>query len=110
MIGTYPDGSTGDISSQVTWVSSNMTNATVSSTGLTTGLAAGTTYIKASLQGVTSPAVTLTVIAPALSSIAITPTAPANLTMTVAQQFTATGTYSNGSTADVTSQSNLEQF
>ncbi len=104
VIGTYPDGSTGDISSQVTWVSSNMTNATVSSTGLTTGLAAGTTYIKASLQGVTSPAVTLTVIAPALSSIAITPTAPANLTMTVAQQFTATGTYSNGSTADVTSQ------
>ncbi len=101
---TYTDGTTANISSKVIWASSNMTIATISSTGLTTGSAAGTTNITASLQGVTSPAVTLTVIAPTLDSIAITPTAPANLTMTVTQQFTATVTYSNGSTGDVTSQ------
>ena len=40
---------------------------------------------------------------PTLTSIAVTPASPANLTVGSTQQFTATGTYSDGSNADVTS-------
>ena len=53
-----------NISSQANWTSSDPTVAVVFSTGLATGLAAGTTNITASLSGVTSPAITLTVINP----------------------------------------------
>jgi len=104
--GTYSDGSTADVTSQVTWASSDTSIATVSEAGLATGVAAGTAEITASLSGVTSPAVTLKVAAPAptLSSIAVTPQSPGSLAVDATLQFTATGTYSDGSTADITSQ------
>jgi uncharacterized protein YjlB len=104
--GTYSDGSNADITSQVTWTSSDASIATISFTGLATGIAAGNTNITASMSGVTSPAVTLMVVAPTptLSSIAVTPASPANLAVGSTQQFTATGTYSDGSSADITSQ------
>ena len=62
--GTYSNGTSDDISSQVTWLSSDTTVATISSAGLVTGIAAGTTNITASLSGITSPIVTVTVISP----------------------------------------------
>lgn len=46
-----------------TWNSSDTSKATVSSTGLVTGVAAGTTNITATVDGVTSPALTLTITA-----------------------------------------------
>jgi len=100
--GTYSDGSTEDISSQVTWSSDNTTVATIDSSGLATAVAIGTANITATLDGVTSPAVKLTVIAgvPTLVSIAVTPNPPAKLATGSTQQFVATGTYSDGSTAD----------
>jgi uncharacterized protein YjdB len=99
---TYSDGSTADISSNVTWASDTTGTATISSTGLAAGVAAGTTNITANLFGVTSPAVSLTVIS--LSSIDVEPVSPDGLAVGSTQQFTATGTYSDGSTADISSQ------
>jgi len=61
-IGTYSDGSMADITSQVTWISCDPTIAAISSTGLSTGLTAGTTYITATMPGVSSLPVTLTVV------------------------------------------------
>jgi hypothetical protein len=99
--GTYSDGSTVDISSQVTWSCSNDTLATINSNGLTTGDASGTANITAALSGIVSPPVSLTVIS--LSSITVTPVHPANLLVGSSLHFTAEGTYSDGSTADISS-------
>jgi hypothetical protein len=60
-IGTYQDTTTQDLSSQVTWASSNTTFATISSSGLATGQSAGSSNISASLNGVTSNTLSLTV-------------------------------------------------
>ncbi|HSW56787.1 MAG TPA: Ig-like domain-containing protein [Dehalococcoidales bacterium] len=57
--GKYSDGTSADITLQVTWESSNTGAATVSEAGLATGIAAGTTEVTASASGVTSPAVIL---------------------------------------------------
>ena len=45
--GTYSDGTTHDITTQVTWTSSDTSVATVNSSGLATAVAAGTTTITA---------------------------------------------------------------
>ncbi len=100
--GTYSDGTTADLSTQVTWVSATTSVATINTTGLATALAVGTTDITASLGGVTSPADTLTVTNP-LVSIALTPIEP-SVIKGLTEQFTATGTYSDGTTADLTPQ------
>ena len=62
---TYSDGSTAEVTDQVTWTSSNPSSADfISSGGLLTGMKAGTTLITASLSGQTSPTVNVTVYAP----------------------------------------------
>ena len=54
--GTYSDNSTKNITSSVTWVSSNTLFATIGmTTGLATGVAVGTTEITATLGSVVSP-------------------------------------------------------
>ena len=60
-MGTYSDGSTKDISSQVFWANSDASIATISLGGLATGVVAGTSGVSAAISGVTSPAITLTV-------------------------------------------------
>ncbi len=50
--GTYSDSSTQNLTSQVTWASSNTTAATISSTGLATAVAAGSATISATLGSV----------------------------------------------------------
>jgi hypothetical protein len=52
--GTYSDGSSKDITSQITWGSSDITVATISSTGLATGRRGGQVNITATLVGITS--------------------------------------------------------
>jgi len=104
VIGTYSDGSTADITSQAIWESSSTAIATISSMGTVTGVATGTVSITASVSGIISPPVSLTVVAPIISAIAITPVAPANLKIGSSQQFIAIETYSDGSTANVTAQ------
>lgn len=93
--GTYSDTSTKNITSQVTWASGTPATATINSAGMATSVAQGTTSITASLSGITSPAQTLTVTAPTLMSIAVTPINP-TINQGTTQQFTAMGTYTNG--------------
>jgi 6-phosphogluconolactonase len=98
--GTYSDGTKKDLSSQVTWASATTTVATISTVGLATSVAVGTSAITAMLSGVTGND-TLTVTAATVVSIAITPakpTIPPGKTL----QFTATGTYTDATTQDLT--------
>ena len=102
--GTYSDGSVVDISKTVAWTSASPSVATVlSSTGLATGVSAGSALITAT-SGSKSGSATLTVTAATLTSIAVTPalaTVPAGLT----QPFAAKGTYSDGSVVDISTTS-----
>ena len=59
--GTYANGSTINITSQVTWASSNVGVATITNTGFANGVAAGSTAITALKSGITSTAITLNV-------------------------------------------------
>ena len=102
--GTYTDGSTQDVTSVATWSSSSATVAIISnalgSYGLATSSGQGTATITASSASITS-STTITIAGPTLVSIAISPTA-ASIPLGTGQQFTATGTYTDGSTQDVT--------
>jgi uncharacterized protein YjdB len=59
--GTLDDGTQIDITDSVTWSSSNTSVATISSTGLATAVASGTTYIVATSGSIVSNSATLTV-------------------------------------------------
>lgn len=98
--GTYSDNTKKDISAQVTWASATMAVATVSTAGLATSVAVGTSAITASLSGVMGSD-TLTVTAATVVSIAITPDKP-TIAPGKTQQFTATGTYTDKTTANLT--------
>jgi len=102
--GTYSDNTTQDLTTSVTWASSDTSKATISnaggSNGKATAVAAGTTTIKATL-GTVSGTTTLTVTAATLQSIAVTPTNP-SIALGTPQQFTATGTYSDNTTQNLT--------
>jgi trimeric autotransporter adhesin len=98
--GTYSDSSTKDLTNTATWASSATGIATVSSAGLATSKAPGTSTIGASSGSVSGSAL-LTVTAPTLVSIAVTP-ANATIAPGTFLQFKATGTYTDGSTQDLT--------
>jgi hypothetical protein len=86
----------------VTWASATPSVATISASGVATGVATGTSTISATLGGMSGQTV-LTVAPAALLSIVVTP-AKASLTQGDTESFTATGTYSDNSTQDLTSQ------
>jgi 6-phosphogluconolactonase (cycloisomerase 2 family) len=96
--GTYSDGTSANLTSSVTWASATGSVATIDSSGLVTAESAGTSVISAT-SGKVSGSTTLTVNPPALVSIAITPST-AQLGSTT--QLTATGTYADQSTQDLT--------
>lgn len=102
-IGTYDNGTTPDLTTQVTWSSSDIRIAQISnaagSNGLATSLVQGTTTITATLAGVSGTAA-LTVGAPQLSSVMISPIT-ASIEVGGTQAFTATAVYQNGTTAAV---------
>ncbi len=99
--GLFSDSTTQDLSAQVRWASSNPVFATISTSGLASAVAAGTTSVSATLGPVTGSA-GLVVTSATLSSIAITP-AGATIAKGTSQQFVATGTFSDGTTQDLTS-------
>jgi 6-phosphogluconolactonase (cycloisomerase 2 family)/uncharacterized protein YjdB len=106
--GTYTNNSTQDLTSMVTWTSSNPSIASFSSTGTATGtataVAPGSATITATMgtgAGSIAGTTTLTVTAAALVSIAVTPPAP-SIANGTQQQFTATGTYTDGTTQVIT--------
>lgn len=72
-IGTYSDGSTKDITSNVTWASSDETVASMYPYGGAFANSAGNTQVTATLNGITSPAVILKVPPPSslISSVLI---------------------------------------
>jgi trimeric autotransporter adhesin len=98
-VGTFSDDSTQPINLAVAWsVSPNDGSiATVSATGLVTGVAAGTATVTAKLGAVTATAY-LNV--ESVSSIAITP-ATATIAEGTQTQFVATATLADGSTQDI---------
>ena len=98
--GTYSDGSQQNLTNSATWTSGSTSVATVSSAGLSTALAAGSATIQAAAGSIKGTA-GLTITGPTLVSIAVTPTNP-SLAVGQQQQFTATGTYSDGSQQNLT--------
>jgi uncharacterized protein YjdB len=98
--GTFSDSSTQDVTQLVLWKSSNAAVASISATGLANSFVAGTTTIQAQL-GSLAQSTTLTVSVVDLVSIAITPANP-TIAKRTSVRFTATGTYSDGSTAVLT--------
>jgi uncharacterized protein YjdB len=99
--GTYSDNSTQNLTGGVTWSSATTTVATISTAGLASGVGTGTSTIKATL-GTIFGSTLLSVTAPTLVSIAVTPASPSIIKGST-QQFAATGTYSDNSTQDLTS-------
>ncbi len=104
--GIYSDHSTQDLTAQALWSSSSTSIATISNTagssGLATSLAAGSAVISAALNTI-SGTTTLTVTAATLVSVEVSPTEP-SIPRGTAQQFNATGIYSDRSTQDLTTQ------
>ena len=98
-IGTFSDATTQDLTTMVTWGSSD-TTAQVSTVGLATGVAVGTPTITATL-GAVSGSTQLTVTAAVLVSIAVTPPT-ATVSMGNTQAYVATGTFSDATTQNIT--------
>jgi hypothetical protein len=98
---TYSDGSVVNVTANSGFVSANPAAVSVANTGLMTGVAAGSSNITASFSGKTAIA-TATTSGATLSSIAV---APANAAVAIGgtQQFVAVGTYSDNTTAVITS-------
>jgi trimeric autotransporter adhesin len=101
--GTFSDGTTQDITSTVTWSSSTTNIASITVSGLATARNLGTTTITAASGSVNGSA-TATVNAADLASLAILP-GDATIAATTSQQFSAIGTFNDGSTHDLTAQS-----
>ena len=100
--GNYSNNTTQDLTATATWSSSNTSVATIAAGGLAKGLVANPNPITiTATMGSTTGTSSLTVTAAVLQSIAVT---PANDTVPLGTNtpFTATGTYSDNSTQDLT--------
>jgi len=103
-VGVYSDGSRKEITSSVTWRSSDTSVGTISSSGVFRARSEGTTTITASKDGVVSNSATVRVRKrpPRLVSIEISPTWE-TLYEGETCSFTAVGIYSDGSRKEITS-------
>ncbi len=104
--GTFSDATIQDLTFDAAWDSSAPDVATVSdavgSKGFFRAIAAGTSTITATFPfNGTSGTSLVTVTEPVLQSISVSPGSPSILTLS-AKSFTATGTYSDGTTSDIT--------
>jgi hypothetical protein len=99
-VGMFSDGSTSSSLTGLSWKSSKPSIAQVRGSGLGHGKKSGSVTVTASSGGVKGTT-TLTVGTGTLTSVAIT---PANSTVTLGspQLFTATGTFSDATTQDIT--------
>jgi uncharacterized protein YjdB len=103
VMGTFNDGSTRDVSSlAMNWMPSDFSIATnfVTPQSLFKAIAVGPVTITTSVGSFT-PTTTLTVTNATLQSVALTP-ANATIEPTTKLDYTATGTFSDGSTQDLT--------
>ncbi len=104
--GAYSDGTQKDLTSTVTWTSSDPTKAMINSaTGLVTGLVAGPSTITATFTSATAGSkdgnVVLTVAPPNLLSVVISPNNP-SVPVGKDLQFYAIGSYTDGKPRDLT--------
>ncbi|MDP1826435.1 MAG: Ig-like domain-containing protein [Archangium sp.] len=97
--GRFSDGTTQDVTSQATWASAAPAVATVSNAGLVTAVTLGTSSVSATVGSVIG-STTVTVSSAQLISLAVTPATP-SLARGLTRTFTATGTFSDTSTQDV---------
>ena len=99
--GTYTDGSSQNLTGLVAWSVVPNGSASISPTGLVTPIEQGDVEVNAAYAGVNAVAA-LVVGGPNLVSLVVSPTS-ASIQANSNQQFVATGTYTDGSTRDVTS-------
>lgn len=92
--GEYSNTTTENLSSQVNWTVGNSSVVLVSEAGLLTALAAGTTTITASIDGLSAQR---SVTVRALASLNISPSS-ATLAINSSQQLSVTGVYTDNST------------
>jgi hypothetical protein len=100
--GNYSDASTQDITnhSNIIWSTSQPSVASITTGGMATTLKQGTTSIGAAL-GTVSTTTSLSVTGGNLTAIILTPSSP-KLAVGTSRRLTATGTFSNGTTRDIT--------
>ncbi|MCU8278263.1 Ig-like domain-containing protein, partial [Vibrio vulnificus] len=97
---TFSDATSSDVSNSVTWTPIDTATATVSSTGLLSGVEVGNTTLTATKDGVTSNTVDVNVSAAVITSIQVTPS-PVSVAKGQTQQLTATATFSDATSSDV---------
>ena len=97
--GTYSDKSTADLTSKVTWTSSDSNVATVNADGGVTGVSLGNVTITASKDSLSS-SISLTIGRAVLSRIYITPSKP-SLPVNTTLQLVALGTFTDGTSREV---------
>ncbi len=101
--GLYSDLSTKNLTSSVTWSSSDGTAASVSTGGLATGLATGASTITATDPATKIAGTAVLTVTPAvLLSISVAPVAD-SIGVGQTEQYSATGLYSDLSTKNLTS-------
>lgn len=102
---TFGNNTTGNVTSQVSWSSSNGSIATVDSSGKATGVALGTATLTAkSNNSDVSATAPITVSSKIIREISVK---PQNVTLSISlnqttQQFTAQATFDDGSLGDIT--------
>lgn len=100
--GTSSNNATTDMTASVHWSSSNNNVIKIAPGGLATPSGPGTATITATdPAGLISGVLTVTVSAASLSKITVTPSAP-SIALGQTQQLAATGSYSDGTTQDLT--------
>jgi len=103
LIGTLSDGTTQiDLTASARWQTSNYADAVINRLGVATGVAPGSVTITGTINGQSPATTTLTVTNATVQSIAVTPANP-TIALGSSQQFTATGTFSDGTTQDISS-------
>ena len=101
-IANYNDGSTTNVTTSAQWASSDAAAATVNSGGLVTAMADGSATITASYTDLSgNAAVTIGSTTKTLKSISVSP-ASSSILAGGTQQLTATGNYSDGTSANIT--------
>lgn len=100
-LGVYADGTSLNISNQVSWSSATTTVATVNTSGMVRALTTGSSMISAAFAG-KSGQTTVTVLDATLVSLTVAPTTSSAISGNTVQ-YSATGIYSNGTSQSLTS-------
>lgn len=98
--GKYSDGTTKDMTSSVTWSSSDTNIATISAAGLVTGVASGSVNIKAASGSVSNQSA-VAVNKPAITSVAVNASST-TVPLGASQQVVATASYENNTSGPIT--------